>query len=167
MADQDRKPAKEQVAGTADAWREYYERKYPGKALDLTAAVRERIVVVKTGFTNAVGFVVDGEKVEDVPALEKRLTLRVKEGKDAGLTVTVVVQSPVWPTDQGSVIDGKGFHVPLTREDLEVEEAKQAAWRVAGNCTVYPESCAIRDPWVPRNQAQTNTERKGPRGQGT
>jgi hypothetical protein len=154
MADQDRKPAKEQVAGTAEAWREYYERKYPGKALDLTAAVRERIVVVKTGFTNAIGFVVDGEKVEDVPALEKRLTSCVKEGKDAGLTVTVVVQSPVWPIARGSVIDGKGIHVPLlAREDLEVEAAKQAAWRVAGNCTVYPESYAIRDPWVPGKPA--------------
>jgi hypothetical protein len=33
------------------------------------------------------------------------------------------------------------------------EEAKQAAWRIAGNCTVYPEGYAIRDPWGPSKPA--------------
>jgi hypothetical protein len=146
MANQDQKPAKEQIVGTADAWREHYERKYPGRTLDLAKAVRERIVVVRTGLADATGFEVDGQRVEDVTALERCLAECVKEARDAGRIVTVVVQSPAWAS--GCVVDGKGFNLAPTREELAVEEAKRAAWGVVGNCTAYPDTYTFRKPYT-------------------
>jgi hypothetical protein len=130
----------------ADAWREFYEMTYSDRTLDLGKAVEERIVVIQAGQTGRNAYVVEGETVGDIPALEARLRQHAEESRAAGLRLSVIVQAP--STVLGYYDAGRGVHPPQYPAGLvEFEEAKQAAWRVAGNCSVFPENYVIRKPY--------------------
>jgi hypothetical protein len=140
-----------------DAWLAYYAATFGGLDLDLATLVEERILVVRTGVSNGAGYKVDGHPELDLPALEALLRQETAAARTAGNRLRVAVQPPtaIWDLYYSTSYSDK------TEGVQTFEDAKQAAWRIAGNCSVYPENYAIRDPWVPRNKARTNTEKKG------
>jgi hypothetical protein len=132
-----------------DAWRAYYAATFGGLDLDLATLVEERILLVRTGVSNGAGYKVDGRPELDLPALEELLRQETAVARTAGNRLRVAVSPPaaIWNLYYSNSYSNETDGVRI------FEDAKQAAWRVAGNCTVYPEGYVIRASWVPSKPA--------------
>jgi len=130
------KAAPKDLAG----WCAYYATTFGAKDMNppaLAALVEERVLVVKSGVTNDAGYSVAGQKARDIEALETLLRQEAAAARAKGQRLRVAALPPA--------------SVEKTEGAQAFEDAKQAAWRIVGNCTVYPDGYPIRQPWTPRN----------------
>jgi hypothetical protein len=128
-----------------EAWGKFFEARYPGKSLDLEAAVVEMLAVIRPSNQEPFTFEVNGDKAGDAERLVDKLGELRREAQKKGLDLGIVIQS----TDD--IANKSGEYPPGVKKAIQaVVEHTFRSKQENFSYTVSPGDDVFSPPYLPK-----------------
>jgi hypothetical protein len=128
-----------------DAWKDYYEKTYPGKSLDLGKALYELLAVIHPSSEEPFSFEVNGEKGLSADDLTQKLGDLSHDVRQKGLTLEIVIQT------SGEITTAEGEYPPGVK--VAIQAVTNYFVRLGESTfryTVSPGTDIFRAPYNPK-----------------